>query len=192
MIRIRTDPFGPPIFSQSESFQEAFDALREDEGSAFSTYFASGESAAWLTYALHSIENHYVNLGIQPSDFEDVDSEWAPIPIDQSDPSTKNAIEALEQVVDEVRSDNGYNASLPQERDFVLEGLTGVLGKLKSPSISAGYVKLAMDRLSILGRRFAGSVREATIIGARTAIIDFAKRHFGEALNYLWRFITFG
>lgn len=187
MIRIKTDPFGPPIFTQAPNFNEVWAALILDEALPFSTYEAAGASEDWLTPALYSLENHFVNMDVKPEDFESLDSEWAPIEIDKEDPGVKKAISSLEQVVEEVRADNGYSASHPHERDFVLEGLQGTLDKFNQSSISAGYVRVAIERLTTLARRFSGSIKEAAIAGAKAALVEFAKKHFGEILSYMWK-----
>lgn len=186
MVKIKTDPFGPPIFSKGIAFEEQWELLIQNDDLPFSNFAEDGDD--WLNSALHSVENHYSNLDIKPEDFENPDSVWEPIQIEGSDPTVEKAIYSLEQIVEEVRSDNGYAASYPHERDYVLEGLTSPLEKLKGGSISAGYVKLAIDRLRILTRRFAGSIKEATILAAKQALIEFAKKHFGDALNYVWKF----
>ncbi|WP_315735372.1 MULTISPECIES: hypothetical protein [unclassified Bradyrhizobium] len=187
MIKIKRDPFGPAIFSSSPEFDDVWNTLIQDEDLPFSTYEAAGRSNDWLVPALISLENHFVNLDIKVLDFENPDGEWAPIQLEEDDPTAKKAISSLENVIEEVRSDNGYSATHSQERDFALEGLQGTLNKLRSRIVSAGYVKIALERLGMLGKRFAGTIKEGTIAAARAALIDFAKAHFGDALNYVWK-----
>jgi hypothetical protein len=187
MIKIRSDPFGPAIYSQSDDFTGEWDKLLKDETLPFSTYQAAGQSNDWLIPALHSLENHFVNMDMGTKDFENPDAEWVPIEIDGDDPVAKTAISSLQDIIEEVRSDNGYTATHPQERDYVLEGLQGTLEKFKSSTISAGYVRVAIDRLRMLGRRFSGTLKDAAIAAAKAALIEFAKKHFGDALNYLWK-----
>jgi hypothetical protein len=189
MIKIKYDAFGPPIFSKGPSFQPMLDKLTEDEDLPFSSFVAAGEAADWLLSALHSLENHYVNLDLRAEDFENPDSEWAPIKIEADDPTVKDAVVSLQNIIEEVRSDNGYAATHPHERDYVLEGLQGTLDKFESSSISAGYVRIAMERLGTVGRRFSGTVKDGTIAAAKAALVEFAKRHFGDALNYLWKWL---
>jgi hypothetical protein len=189
MIKIKYDAFGPPIFAKSISFEEELDALAANEDLPFSSYIAANRSEEWLVSALHSLENHFVNLDMKATDFENPDAEWAPIQIDPEDSTVKNAVASLESIIEEIRSDNGYSATQPQERDYVLEGLQGTLSKFESSSVSAGYVRVAIQRLGTLGRRFSGTVKEAAIAAAKAALIEFAKKHFGEALNYVWKFL---
>lgn len=187
MMKIKHDPFGPPVFTRSADFTKQWNELVKDEELPFSTYDAAGQSDDWLIPALHSLDNHFVNMGIKAEDFENPDAEWAPIEVDSDDPDVKKAVSSLEQIIEEVRSDNGYSATLPQERDFVLQGLQGTLDKFKSSSVSAGYVRIAIERLGMLARRFAGTIKETAIAGAKVALTEFAKKHFGDVLNYLWK-----
>jgi hypothetical protein len=189
MIRIRYDSFGPPILSAGPDFADQWNELTHDDGLPFSAYEAAGRSDDWLIPALHALENTFVNLDMKPDDFENPDAEWAPIKIEADDATAKNAIRSLERMIEEVRSDNGYSATHPQERDYVLEGLQGTLAKFKSSSISAGYIRIAFERLGTLGRRFAGSAKDGAITAAKAALMEFAKKHFGDALNYVWKWL---
>jgi hypothetical protein len=187
MIKVKNDPFGPPLFSQGPDFAEQWNKLIQDDDLPFSTYEAAGKSDDWLIPALYSLENHFINLEMKAEDFDNPDAEWAPIKIDAEDPTVKKAVSSLENIIEEVRSDNGYSAAYPQERDYVLEGLQGTLDKFRSSSVSAGYVRIAIERLGTLNRRFVGTLKDVAIAAAKGALIEFAKRHFGDALNYLWK-----
>lgn len=187
MIKVRYDPFGPPIFAQGPSFTAGWNELIKDDTLPFSAYEAAGNTDDWLVPALHALENTFVNLEVSREDFESPDAEWSPIKIDRDDLGVEQAISSLQKVIEEVRADNGYTATHPQERDFVLEGLQGTLNKFESEAISPGYVRVAIERLGTLARRFAGTLKEATIAAARAALIEFAKKQFGDLLNYVWK-----
>lgn len=189
MIKIRHDPFGPPIFSKGPQFEENWEVLENHDSFPFSSYAAAAHSGEWLMSALYAVNNTYANLEMEPGDFENPDAQWEPVKIDLTEPTVKEAISSLERIIEDVRSDNGYSATLPQERDFVLEGLQGTLDKFKSSSVSAGYIRTAIERLGILQRRFASTIKEAAISGAKLALIEFAKKHLGDALNYMWKFL---
>jgi hypothetical protein len=187
MIKVRYDPFGPPIFSQGPKFTEVWDELIGDDSLPFSAYEAAGKTDDWLIPALHALDNTFANLEVSPEDFANPDAEWSPIKIDRGDPAVEKAVSCLEKVIEEVRADNGYTATHPQERDFVLEGLQATLNKLESEMISPGYVRVAIERLGTLTRRFAGTLKEGMIAAAKGALIEFAKKQFGELLNYVWK-----
>jgi hypothetical protein len=189
MISVRFDRFGPPIYFKAEDFTEKFDDLAGDDDLPFSAYHAAGRSSDWLIPALHGVDNAYDNLAIKAEDFENPDAEWAPLPIERSDPDVEKAISSLQSVIDEVRADNEYASKLPQERDFVLEGLQNTLDKFESPSISAGYIRQGIERLASLGRRFAGTIKEGAISAAKAALIEFGKKHFAQILDGIWRWL---
>ncbi|MEA2898028.1 MAG: hypothetical protein QOJ84_3643, partial [Bradyrhizobium sp.] len=172
MIKIKNDPFGPPIFSQGPDFTGQWNNLIKDESLPFSTYDAAGRSEDWLIPALHSVENHFVNMDMKAEDFDNPDAEWTPIKIDAEDPSVKKAVSSLEDIIEEVRADNGYNATYPHERDYVLEGLQGTLDKFKSLAVSPGYVRIAIERLRMLSTRFAGTLKDVAIAAAKGALIE--------------------
>jgi hypothetical protein len=187
MIAVKYDTFGPPIYFKNPDFDEKFDELTIDEALPFASYHAAGRTDDWLVPALYGVDNAYDNLGISLRDFENPDEEWTPIRIERGDVEFESAVASLQTVIEEVRGDNGYAAKHPHERDFVIEGLQGTLTKFQSQSISAGYVKLALERLAVLGRRFAGTVREGSITVAKAALLEFGKKHFGQLLEHLWR-----
>lgn len=189
LISVKYDRFGPPIYFKSTDFSSKFDDLTANEDIPFAHYHAAGRTDDWLVPALYGVDNAYENLGIKPEDFDNPDAEWEPLEIERSDPGVEKAISSLQSVIDEVRADNGYAATLPQERDFVLEGLQNTLNKFESPSISAGYIRQGIERLQTLGRRFAGTVKETSIAAAKAALMEFGKKHFAQALEYLWRWM---
>lgn len=189
MISVKYDRFGPPIYFKGAEFSEKFDELTVDEDLPFSPYNAAGRTDDWLVPALYGVDNAYENLGIKPEDFDNPDAEWAPLEIERDDPEVEKAIKSLQAVIEEVRADNGYAAQLPQERDFVLDGLQSTLNKFESPSISASYIRLGLERLSTLGRRFAGTMKEGAIAAAKAALMEFGKKHFAQILDNIWRWI---
>ena len=66
-----------------------------------------------------------------------------------------------------------------------MAGLTGTVEKLKSGRISAGYIRDAWNRLTIVGRRFAGATLELVVTGAKQAITELVKTQGGELLRLL-------
>jgi hypothetical protein len=187
LIKVQHDPFGPPVFSRTTDASLIWDGILKDPQLPFYNFEASGQSDDWLVPALHALENTYVNLEMEPEDFESPEREWEPVPLDLEEVETQEALEQLEAVTKDVREDNGYAVTHPQERDFVLEGLDSTVKKFKEGSVSARYVRVALERLSLLGKRFAGSAKELSITAAKTALMEFAKKHFGDLLNYLWK-----
>jgi hypothetical protein len=190
MLTIKYDSFGPPIYFKSNNLDEQYDELIADESLPFASYHAAGETDDWLVPALFGVDNAYENLNITAQDFEQPDREWEPLQIERGDPVVEKAIESLQKVIEEVRTDNGYTANHPQERDYVLHGLQGTLDKFESLSVSGAYVRMALERLQTLNRRFAGTVKAGAILAASGALMEFAKAKFGDMLNYVWKFFT--
>jgi hypothetical protein len=185
MIKEMKGAFGPALYSASGEFQEKWNLMLKDEP-PFNFYWSAGEQkGGWLIAALQDIDDNYDELDISPEDFTKPDREWEPIRLDTSDPIVKNGIEKLSDAVKQIRDDNGYAANLPEERDFVVEGLTGTVDKLKSGTISAGYIRDAWNKLTMAGRRFAGATLEVVITGAKQAIIEIVKTQGGDLLRAL-------
>ena len=49
---------------------------------------------------------------------------WEPLPIDRERPSYEEMVRSLDAIVEATRSDNGYSATYPDERNAILELLT--------------------------------------------------------------------
>jgi len=138
----------------------------------------------WLRAALAKIEERYVSLGIDVSDFDQNDA-WEPLPLDRSDPLVTNTIERLDEAVQLVRSDNGYPTHAPEEREMVLADLSQTQNKFeKSERISVAFLKrYAVEPLNKLIRRFGGAAIGLAAMAARQAIQDYLKKRFGIALD---------
>jgi hypothetical protein len=142
MLKAITDDFGPPIYIKAEEFDAGWEALSKDERLPFFKFSFDSTGNIWLRAALRSVNSSYDNLGIEPSNFEKPDLEWQPLPLDRTDPHLKKVIETLDQIIEEVRSNNGYSASVPEERAYVLDGLQKSADKLRSDTITSwGYLK---------------------------------------------------
>ena len=99
---------------------------------------------------------HSKNTKLNEKDFVKVDAEWELIPVDRADPKLKLATQALEKTIEEVEQDNGYNATIPEEKGYVVDSLKDATEKLKKgDSISFAYLqRTAINSLDILIRRF--------------------------------------
>lgn len=180
--------FGPALYARAPDFQDKWDALLSGFDAPFIHYGLVGDKHGWLQSALRDVASAYQELGVSPSDFELPslpDSEWQPIQLDTTDPIVKNTIEKLSNAVEEIRKDNGYAATVPEERNYVVTGLEETVEKLKSGTISGGYLRDAWVRLAMVGRRFAGASLELVVNGAKQAIVEFVKSQGGELLRAL-------
>jgi hypothetical protein len=191
LIRIRKASFGPPLFYKSETFEDTWEVLLQEE-MPFSIYGEVDEQHQWLSQALYEIRATHNRLRIQDEDYTQPSDDWAPIQLDTSQPAFNRAVEDLDKAIADIRADNGYAATFPEEREYVIDGLQTTVSKLQTGSIAAGYIKDAWEKLTIVGRRFSGAALELVALGAKQAIIDFVKQQGGELLRALGKMISGG
>lgn len=110
------DPFWPPIIVLTPEFNEIVQKLREDTTFPLHKYLllSSGyQRDNWLNFTLRQLNDTYSSLNITPEDLnEPPDKEWEPIPLERDNPQLINVIKTVDDVVEKVRSDNGYTAHL--------------------------------------------------------------------------------
>ena len=136
-LEISLDDFGPPIFQVRDDFGSVWEKLTEERRLPFFKYQQLGAKSAtsWLHEALEAVNEQYARLGMNESDFEVPDNESEPIPLDRDDAELTKAQEALDKTIEGLRADNGYAASVPEERDFVTNELTEAAKKLRADAI---------------------------------------------------------
>jgi hypothetical protein len=184
IIQVVSDPFAPTFYLGGAN-GTAWQNLRHDTSLPFKGFFLTDNQKEWLELALVGVNNAMRELGVGESDFDVPSGEWSPIQIDQADERVVNAITALSEATEEIRGDNGYAATFPEEREHVIEGLEKGIEKLKSSSVAPGFIRGALDRLKIASKRFEGSSKEVVITGARQALIEFVKAHMSHFLSFL-------
>lgn len=186
MIEVTTDDFGPPIFETSTTFSTTWHELKKDKTTPF---YKHSIDESWLRSALLEINREYDRLGIKENDFEKPELEWEPLPLDRNTSELQEVTKKLDEVIEHVRSDNGYGATLPEEKSYVLDSLTTTAQKLeKNDTISWGYLqKHAFEPLKTVLRRFKDSATGAIATGLRTALEAWVKSQGIEALNHLWK-----
>jgi hypothetical protein len=181
MINAFTDPFGPPVYIKSGTFDSQWNDLCAQD-SPFENAQASGDPGGWTFQALDSVYQEYIRLGIRPSDFEDPERDWAPIPIEQNNEDLQTAIAALDRTITEVEQSNGYASEHAEERNFVLDNLRMLSQKLKSAgTISVSYIRT--HGLSVLKR-----VQDRFI---DTAIGEGAKETTNAIAHWLHQLISY-
>jgi len=186
VIAVRRGAFGPPLFSRSPYFFKKIETLQQSEES-FANYQLA-DSIEWLIDALWDIDSELVDIRISIEDYDklggDTD-EWQPIRIASGDTSVREVTAKLEQAVESIRQDNGYAATFPDERDFVVGGLKQTVEKLKGDTIAPGFLRDALSKLTLVANRFKGAALEAVALGAREAIVEFVKQQGGTLLKAL-------
>jgi hypothetical protein len=105
------------------------------------------------------------------------ESSWAPIPLDRNDLQQEQAAEALDRIIEELRGDNGYAATNPEEKAFVQDKLSAVARRLKEDSqISWMYLQeFAFKPLGILIKRFGGAAIGIAAATAKDAFVSWLK-----------------
>ncbi len=181
-----SDEFGPTIYGRADTLDDAWEAAVKDQGLPFMKC-ALADGQEWVKHALVKVNVEYSQLNISEEDFVAPDLEWTPLPVERADPKLQAAIENLDHLIEEVRSNNGYTASEPKEREYVLEALGTVSEKLKSDTTtSIGFLrKFAFEPLSALIRRFKDAAIGLAAQATRSAIVAWLKNLELNGLHHL-------
>jgi hypothetical protein len=175
---VTTDPFGPTLISPSSDFLSQLHRITDDQSFLLFKYKLSSYDESWLRGALQVLDQEYMRLELVDADFEEPDKEWEPLPLEREDPQLQKAIEAVDDLTDKVRADNGYAVRLPEERVYVLDNLSALSRKLKeAETISVAYLReFAFPTLNRLLRRFANAAIGLTASAAKEALKEWLKR----------------
>jgi hypothetical protein len=184
------DDFGPPIYRRTEEVHDIWNTLAQNRELPFYKYASVRDERNWLNSALSNLNEQYDFPEMSDDDFEDPDSEWQPLPLDRADEQLRIATESIDEVIRQVRSDNGYNATLPEESGYVLSTLRAASQSLKeSTTTSLGYLrKYAFEPLAILIQRFRGAAIAVAATAAKDALIDFLKEHGVKLLDAIFKY----
>jgi hypothetical protein len=193
MLEVIPDEFAPPIYVMTEQFDKRWEELAKDRGLPFFKYELDRDNKdIWLRMGLESINKQYGELGMRESFFEKPDIDWEPLPLDRDDPSLHALMQQLDETIELVRSDNGYSANVPEEKELVLDSLSSASKKLKtSQYISWRYIqKNILEPTRTLLRRFKNAAIGIAAAGIRSALETWIKNNAMELLNHLtkWPF----
>lgn len=192
MIAVIPDEFGPPIYQQTASFDPHWAELKRDERLPFGRYALSPDGEDWVRAALVSVNREFDKHLIMLGDFDQQRSEWEPIPLDRVDPQLNAAIDAIDEAIEMVRSDNGYSATLPEERTFVLDSLANASQTLKEAnSTSWPYVRTyALEPLGRLIRRFGAAAIGIAATVARDSLLTWLKAAGVKIIDWVFKSLT--
>lgn len=179
VIEVQRDDFGPPVFTPTSQFYLSVSQLEEDQTLPFKKFSELQDREAWLRSALKNLNDTYDNLRIVDVDFDNPDSEWQPLPLERDAPELQAAISKLDETIEQVRGDNGYSTTVPEEKAYVLETLSSASRVLKqATSVSLPFVRrYALEPLQMLIRRFGTAATGIIATAARDALVDFLKQH---------------
>jgi hypothetical protein len=188
MIGVINDDFGPPILLEKEKADVEWDALQE-KGGTYARYLLAPDKKAWLRSALSRVNVEYVSLGIEASDFERSDFGWEPIPLERNNSELQEVIRAVDATIELVRSDNGYSATLPEEKAHVLGGLSVLSKTLKEAhATSWPFVKTyGLEPLGRLSKRFGNAAIGVSATLCLDIIFTWLKNVGMHGLDTLWK-----
>lgn len=193
LIGIVGDEFAPPLYLQTARADGKWEELEKAQNNPYYRYRLTPhkERQSWLSAALSKVNSEYHRLGMTADDFKKPDSEWEPLPLDRSDERLTTAIKAIDETIEAVRSDNGYSATQPQEKTYVLEGLSALSKTLKqAETVSLGYIKTyGLEPLSRLINRFGPAAVGATAALARDSVYSWLKAAGIKGLELLWKML---
>jgi hypothetical protein len=171
------DDFGPAIYRKAEDFDDAWSIAEKDSALPFGKYGLVNDGQNWLRAALASVNAEYAALQITETDFEGPYDEWEPLPLDRSDPKLRTVIERVADIAEQVRTDNGYAATVPQERSYVLTELNKFSEIVKNEEqVSVGFIRrYALEPLITVGKRFKGHAIGIAAIATSGAIVEWLK-----------------
>jgi hypothetical protein len=189
LIRLIDDEFAPTMLLRNPGFKEKVTELTKVQNTPFQKFADLNDDQMWLTGVLFELEKRAQEFGVTERDFKQVDQEWAPIPLDRAEPELQTAIARLDEVVEAVRSDNGYAANLPEERAFVLDGLTVFATRLKSSdTISVPFLQTyGVANIAKLIKRFGTAAVGVLAMSALEGIKGWIKTKTGVALDWMFK-----
>jgi hypothetical protein len=191
-IELDEDEYAPPIIT----FKSGYGILQRSElpeadGKIVARFLKAGDRRYdWLTSALANLKNKVANDSADTSsDVTSIEAEdnWSPLPLDRGEQELRKVIENIDSVIEQARADNGYSATEPEERKFVLDKLQPFLRTLKEEtSISWTYVKeFGIRPLVILGKRFLGAGTGLFVEAAKSSLKEWLKK---RGLSFLDEF----
>jgi hypothetical protein len=186
LIDALRDDYAPMLLTPKD--MAVVNELIQDQASPFRKFHASGWDGAWLRKALLQVNEAYDRLGIVVSDFENPAGEWEPLPLDRGNENLKKTIAQLDKLAEAVRGDNGYSATVPEERNFVLGMLESASHSLKhAATTSAPYLRTYIaEPVGILMRRFKGAATAVLAASVREALVDYLKQNAPLWIAYIF------
>lgn len=159
-IEALLDPFGPSQFKDGPKLSAYMDEQRADTASPLFKAEVSGDVRDWLHTALARLNMVCRELEVSADDWRDPEGEWEPIPLDQESETLKAANKALSDTIVQVEQNNGYAASYPEERKFILDNLKLLSSTLKTAATTSfNYVKVhGLRVLQKLQERFGAAL----------------------------------
>jgi hypothetical protein len=189
LVRMIDDEFAPTMILRNSEFTQKAAQLSVVPNTPLQKFKDLNGDQMWLTGILFELEERAKQFGITEKDYNEPDLEWEPIPLDRTEPELQKAITRIDEVVEAVRSDNGYAATLPEERAFVLDGLTVFATRLRnSDTISVPFLQAyGLTNITKLIKRFGLAAVGVLAMSALEGIKGWLKTKTGGALEWLFK-----
>jgi hypothetical protein len=182
------DDFGPTIYRPAAEFQKVWSTLKSTRDTPYYRYALDSDGDAWIRSAIRQVNIALNEHKIRDVDFQNPDSEWEPLPLERDNPKLQKATKKLDETIAAIDADNGYNATLPEEKSYVVENLKDAANKLKKDdTISYAYLKnKVIDMLDVVIRRFGQAAVGVAAQGAKDAILAWLKEIGLNLLHWLF------
>jgi hypothetical protein len=131
-----------------------------------------------------SLEQEFITNAAISESSDNEEAQWEPIPLDRADNKQEAAIKALDKIIEDLRSDNGYASSNPEEKAFVQEGLSATSKRLKEDTQTSWmYIReFALKPIQILIKRFGVAAIGLAASAAKEALLVWLK---SKGVNFL-------
>ena len=149
------DDFGPTVYRSTKILEEHFSLLADEGRQPYHKRLKLKLNDEWLYAAISKVNTVYSDLGIEDKDLVNPDADWEPLPLERDAQELAAATKNLQETIQAVEQDNGYAATLPEERAYVLAGLKATAEKVAQGEISVGFLRrYTFDQLLTLVKRF--------------------------------------
>ena len=172
LIENLDDEFGPPLLRKSDEFDKSYIRLKVRYADVFNKHEIGGD--AWLRIAIFNINRERLKADSVAN--QDDEIKWEPLPIDRADTKLQEATGKLDEAIEAIRGDNGYNATHPEESGYVVDGLRVLARRLKeSAQIAWIFVDEGLQRLSLVVNRLGEAASGIAAAAAKAALTDWLK-----------------
>jgi hypothetical protein len=187
LVTVVQDDFADPYLTKADHFYDNWQKLVDIPQSPYQRFFEAPDKSIWLRSAIRNLNDALRNHKITADDWNNPNLEWAPLPVERANPKLQEAIEKLDDTIRAIDADNGYNATLPAEKEYVVENLKDAATKLKKDdTISYGYLKRkVLDNLTIVMNRFGQAAVGLAAQASRDAILAWLKEIGLKVLHWL-------
>jgi hypothetical protein len=181
------DDFGPNIYVKTDKFDEKCEELQRQLGTPFYKWSILTDRDMWLNSALANLNKVLGAENIDQRDFENPEAEWEPLPVERSNEKLQAATRKLDETIEAIEADNGYNANYPEEKALVVDSLKVASEKInKDNHIAFAYIRrMILEPLGTVIVRFGRGTLGLLAQATRAAFLDWLKEITSQLLHLL-------